>query len=176
MDTFNVFLLFLIFNAVNLLTGGNAELSCPTAFELHGERCYKALDLYASWAEAKIYCRVLGGKLAVVDSNYEQTIISGMMTQMIGKISNPLYWLDGSDMLVEHEWRWMGDHGDSVPISYSNWADGQPERSKERCLEIRYDWLSRWNNHHCWYTKSFFCEARAVATEGEIVNETIQDP
>ncbi|KAL3888741.1 hypothetical protein ACJMK2_001109 [Sinanodonta woodiana] len=176
MGNFNVFLLFLSFIAVNLPAGGDAYLYCPKGFELHGKRCYIALNMYASWAEAKEYCAVIGGKLAAIASNEEQMIISGIMTKMIGILSHHVYWLDGSDMLVEREWRWMGDHGASVPIQYSNWGPGMPDPTKERCLEIRYDWLAKWNNHHCWYLNSVMCEAKAFATDGEIIDDTLQDP
>ncbi|KAL3888746.1 hypothetical protein ACJMK2_001106 [Sinanodonta woodiana] len=172
MGNFN---LFLICIAVNFPAGCNA-LSCPTAFELHGYRCYKALDLYASWPEAKVYCNILGGKLAAIGSYYEQNIISGIMYKMHGKINNEGYWLDGSDMLVEREWRWMGDPGASVPFSYSKWAPGQPDLTKESCLEIVYVWNYKWNNVHCYYSRSVICEARAFASEGEILNDILQDP
>ncbi|KAL3888737.1 hypothetical protein ACJMK2_001097 [Sinanodonta woodiana] len=175
MGNFNLFLLFPIFIAVNL-SAGVAALSCPTAFELHGHRCYKALDLHASWPEAKEYCKILGGKLVAIASAYEQDIISRIMSRMHGIITNGGYWIDGSDMLSEREWRWMGDHGASVPFRYSFWAPGQPDTTKERCVEIVYAWNYKWNNVHCYYTRSVICEARATATEGEIVNDILQDP
>ncbi|KAL3889388.1 hypothetical protein ACJMK2_001732 [Sinanodonta woodiana] len=161
MDMLNVFVLLQIFIAIELPSGIT---------------CYKVLDLYASWPEAKEYCKILGGKLAAVGSDYEQTIISGIMFKMHGTISNEVYWLDGSDMLVEREWRWMGDNGASVPFSFNYWAAGQPDVTKERCLEIRYDWGSKWNNAHCYTMRSVICEARATGTEREIIQDILQDP
>ncbi|KAL3888740.1 hypothetical protein ACJMK2_001100 [Sinanodonta woodiana] len=176
MGNFSVFLSFLIFIVVNLPAGGNAKLSCPRGFELHGLRCYIALDLRASWPKAKEYCTILGGKLAAIASSLEQRVIAEILAKTIGKTSNPLYWLDGSDMLQSSEWRWMGDHGVPAPFSYTNWSPGQPNITNERCLEISYNWQSKWKNAHCWVDKSFICEARAVATEGEIINDILQDP
>ncbi|KAL3889386.1 hypothetical protein ACJMK2_001730 [Sinanodonta woodiana] len=176
MGNLTIFLLILVFVAAGLPAGSNAALYCPNGFELHGQRCYKALNLYASWPEAKEYCKILGAKLAAIASDYEQTIISGIMFKLHGTFGYEVYWLDGSDMLVEKEWRWMGDNGASVPFSFTYWAAGHPANTKERCLEIRYDWGSKWRNAHCHGISSVICEARASSTRRQIINDTMQDP
>ncbi|KAK3578187.1 hypothetical protein CHS0354_015236 [Potamilus streckersoni] len=176
MGNHKAFLLFLAFFAITFSTGSYESLSCPNGFELHGRRCYIVLGVYASWPEAKEYCQIIGGKLAAIASDYEQTIISGIMLKMHGKIVEENYWLDGSDMLVEKEWRWMGTDGASVPISFSVWAPGQPDATKERCLEIRYDWGAKWNNAHCFYTRSVICEARATGYSRDLIHDILQEP
>jgi hypothetical protein len=35
----------------------------------------------------------------------------------VGAISPENYWIDGSDSLVEGEWRWMMQDGNSQPIT-----------------------------------------------------------
>ncbi|KAL3888748.1 hypothetical protein ACJMK2_001108 [Sinanodonta woodiana] len=176
MENLKVALMFLIFVAVNLPTGGNAAHSCPRGFELHGRKCYIALDLNASWPVAKEYCTIIGGKLAAIANAQEQAIIAKIVSTISDKSTNPYYWLDGSDILVEGEWRWMGDRGNSVPFTYTNWHTGEPNLPDESCLEVRYEWQSKWNNAHCWIDKSFICEARAIATEGEIEDDILQEP
>ncbi|KAL3889387.1 hypothetical protein ACJMK2_001731 [Sinanodonta woodiana] len=176
MRNLNAFLLFLIFSAFDLLAGDNAPLSCPNEMELQGKRCYKAMKLSASWPEAKEYCTIIGAKLAAIATNYEQNLISGIIFRQYGKSEQNAYWLDGSDMLVEKEWQWMGNDGSPVPFSFTYWGPKQPSNSKERCLEIRYDLQSKWNNAHCQVLRNVICEARAIGKGRDVVNDTLQEP
>lgn len=135
--------------------------TCPQTFEWHGERCYKVMAVQASWAEAKVYCQVIGGDLAKITSATDQTIIAGLVLKSHGIVGHERYWVDGSDMLQSGVWRWMRTNGESIPISYTNWNPGQPDIKTENCVEVRWDWSSRWNNLNCADRLSFICQARA---------------
>ncbi|XP_076084393.1 cyclic GMP-AMP synthase-like receptor [Mytilus galloprovincialis] len=59
----------------------------------------------------------------------------------ISSFSPENYWMDGSDFLVEGEWRWI----DQV----NAWSPGQPDNAgtNEHCLEIRYSFGVHWNDY-----------------------------
>ncbi|KAK3594336.1 hypothetical protein CHS0354_024271 [Potamilus streckersoni] len=156
---------------LSLPDGGNAgEDVCPPGFQFHGHKCYKALGLFASWQEAKGYCATMGGDLASAQNLKEQTILSGIMTAMHGISPLEIYWIDGSNMMNENEWRWMNQNGASVPFSYTNWATGYPVKSWQRCIWIAYGTNGNWYNDWCHKQLSFICEARPISKRLEILH------
>ncbi|KAL3859161.1 hypothetical protein ACJMK2_009393, partial [Sinanodonta woodiana] len=138
--------------------GSNLKAACPEGFERHGTGCYKALESNASWPEAKVYCSVLGGDLAQIEDDVENTIIMGLISRLHVSKDDEYFWLDGSDILSENEWRWMGQKGASQPMTFTNWRQGQPDNgwASEHCLEIVHD---KWNDDKCELLRSFICEA-----------------
>ncbi|KAL3890251.1 hypothetical protein ACJMK2_002539 [Sinanodonta woodiana] len=137
------------------------SITCPEGFENHNSRCYKVLDVPSSWAEAKVYCSVIGGDLAIIDDANEHGIITGIIQRLHG--SNDVHhWLDGSDVLAENEWRWMGHHGGSKPITYTKWNPGQPDNtdSAEHFLELSNFWHGAFNDMRGDVRRGFVCEAR----------------
>ncbi|XP_063406406.1 perlucin-like [Mytilus trossulus] len=145
---------------------------CPEAFERHGTKCYQAIGLLASWAEAKRLCNILGADLAVIESATEEAIVEGILKRKHGSVSPENYWMDGSDFLVEGEWRWMGEDGNSRPITgYTAWSPGQPDNAgtNEHCLEIRYSFGVHWNDYECDHKQNFICQAPANPNGNEII-------
>ncbi|KAL3859162.1 hypothetical protein ACJMK2_009394, partial [Sinanodonta woodiana] len=133
--------------------------ACPEGFERHGTGCYKVLEIKASWPEAKVYCSVIGGDLAQIEDANENSIITGIISRLHVSTNDKLFWLDGSDMLSENEWLWMGQHGASQHMTFTNWNPSQPDNAAgiEHCLEIVND---HWNDENCATTRYFVCEAR----------------
>ncbi|KAL3888726.1 hypothetical protein ACJMK2_001089 [Sinanodonta woodiana] len=167
--------LFVLDHFIPYIMCGNAAGSCPTGFELHGRKCYIALDQEANWPNAKEYCTIIGGKLAGIANNREQAIIAKLMSENKDTTTKQHYWLDGSDILVGGKWRWMGDRGKSVPFTYTNWYPGEPNFKNERCLEARYEWQSQWNNAPCGIAKRFICEA-GFTGDGRSLMQTLLVP
>ncbi|KAL3890279.1 hypothetical protein ACJMK2_002565 [Sinanodonta woodiana] len=124
-----------------------SRATCPEGFEIHGSRCYKVLDVLSSWAEAKVYCSVIGGDLAAIDDTHEYAIITGIIQRLHGS-ADIRHWIDGSDMLAENEWRWMGQHGESKPMTYTKWYPGQPDNAggAEHFLELVNNWQGTYND------------------------------
>ncbi|XP_060077907.1 perlucin-like [Ylistrum balloti] len=138
--------------------------TCPYGFSVHGDSCYMVVGLNSTWIEAKKYCDVLGGDLAVVESAEEEGYIVNLLKQIdsAGTIFPENYWLDGTDVVKEGEFRWMGKNGNSIPIAgYTNWAPGQPDNGGhlENCLEIRFSFGILWNDLDCNAKQNFICEA-----------------
>lgn len=67
------------------------------------------------------------------------------------------FWLGGSDILVEGDWRWISNHR---RFTYLAWAPGEPNnyQTGEHCLGL-YDILNEaWTDGKCNFTLSFICE------------------
>ncbi|XP_069106627.1 perlucin-like [Argopecten irradians] len=155
-------LLFLVALCVGLQ---GSRGGCPVAFQQYDESCYKVFVETATWIDAKKYCQIFGGDLVKIETQEEETTLEQVLNDVhanrTAKIEN--YWVDGSDVLTEGEWRWVGTPGYSQLIAggYSNWEDGQPDNygGSENCIQIRYDFNMHWNDEDCDEKDSFICEA-----------------
>ncbi|XP_071143096.1 perlucin-like [Mytilus edulis] len=159
--TYSISLLVLLTLSVSLCQAG-----CPYTFKLHGDYCYRIFSkVRASWFEAKTYCNVAGGDLATIESKEEELYIESELRKEHGNVSAGTpenYWLDGSDILTEGEWRWMSEEGESRLITgYTRWAPGQPDNAgtQEHCLEIRYTFGVLWNDYQCQVQQNFICKS-----------------
>lgn len=105
---------------------------------------YQAFDtgLTLTWYEAKAYCESLGGYLATITSREEQNIITNLIRDR-----RNFYWLGGTDVSVEGEWKWITGE----VWNYTNWDSGQPDNLSgydqvpENYLTIR-SYNGRWND------------------------------
>lgn len=100
---------------------------------------YQVFDESLTWQEAKSKCETLGGHLATITSEGEQSFI----TQIISTGSKEFYWLGGSDEVSEGQWDWVTGE----PWSYEHWASGNPDNyNSENYLGIlRVD--RKWANN-----------------------------
>ncbi|CAC5414333.1 unnamed protein product [Mytilus coruscus] len=110
------------------------------------------------------YCNVAGGDLATIESKEEEAYIESELRKVHGNVTAGTpenYWLDGSDILAEGEWRWMSEEGNSRLIEgYTSWSPGQPDNAgaQEHCLEIRFTFSVLWNDYQCQVQQNFICK------------------
>jgi len=71
------------------------------------------------------------------------------------------FWVGGSDLENEDEWKWMTS---DTYFDYINWADNQPssdngltEPEIEDCIDLRPT-VSGWNDEVCSHSLRFICE------------------
>jgi len=72
------------------------------------------------------------------------------------------YWISGSDMITENQWRWFVDDGVNYAMNYTNWLAGRPDNAggNENCLLIHYHGTrTAWNDDNCNGLHSFICES-----------------
>ncbi|XP_045215574.2 perlucin-like [Mercenaria mercenaria] len=146
--------------------------TCLDGFEHHGTQCYKIAALEASWMEAKMYCRLLGSELAIIDDSTEESTVEGMLTKLHGSHIDEDYWISGTDIINENDWRWMTSDGTSIPFNYTHWGTGKPDNlgGNENCLVIHFrKGRTSWNDNVCNALHSFICETRYYTETGEIV-------
>lgn len=76
---------------------------------------YKTYETGTTWTDAKAYCESLGGHLATITSQEENTFISTITP-------NNYYFIGATDKEEEGKWQWVT--GESW--QYSNWDSGEP--------------------------------------------------
>ncbi len=71
---------------------------------------YCVFDISISWEEAKILCEDIGGHLATITSEEENSFITNLL-------SKDYYYIGGTDANCEGNWTWVTGE----PWTYSNW-------------------------------------------------------
>ncbi|OWF36592.1 perlucin-like protein [Mizuhopecten yessoensis] len=145
--TMIAFLLLVAIGYVNAAQG-----DCKHGWESFGDSCYLFAHTKLSWAEASASCQAHHSHLATVLNGAEQTFLKSHLNEK-HRIDYGLhnYWIDGTDMEVEHEWEWalFGQ-----PINYTDWMHGKPTgRLNEDCLIL-------WGLSH-YQMSDYFCQIRA---------------
>ncbi|MDR2712674.1 MAG: InlB B-repeat-containing protein [Clostridiales bacterium] len=80
---------------------------------------YLRIDEPMPWHDAKAYCESLGGHLATITSQEEQSFIEGLITDT----TKMFYFLGGTDEEKEGEWKWVTGE----EWGYTNWFPGMPD-------------------------------------------------
>ena len=109
-----------------------------------------------SWFEAYARCEALGGHLATITSEEEQTFVASYLQSLIRQES---VWLGGytADGKV---WEWITGEA----FEYTSWCSNQPDatQGKEYFLEINFGGTSKWNDRPpmdlCFFICEFECE------------------
>uniref|UniRef100_A0A7N6BYC1 C-type lectin domain-containing protein n=1 Tax=Anabas testudineus TaxID=64144 RepID=A0A7N6BYC1_ANATE len=94
--------------------------------------CYFLSTETGSWAEGRQDCRTRGADLVVVDSDEEQTFLSGFTSYSA--------WISLSDLENQGTWKWI----DGTPLTLTYWAGSQPDNGggdpkygEDDCAHIR---------------------------------------
>ena len=97
----------------------DVETNIPSdVFEYNGHSYYLYSGVAQTWEEAQAYCQARGGHLAVINDANENTALFNYMKS--SGYSNAYFGL--SDDVIEGIWHWI----DGSPLSYANWASGEP--------------------------------------------------
>ena len=111
------------------------------AFRFNNHSYYIVNEPCATWEEAKAYCEDMGGYLAVITSEEENTALYQYLREQGIKTAYIGLYLDETD----GTWKWVNDE----PMEYMNWNPGEPnnERGKERYGMFYYKFTSgTWND------------------------------
>ena len=133
--------------------------ACPTGYSPFTDsgtsRCYKYVSAVKSWPDAKVACESEGAWLATVRSEAFQSFINSIVSANA--------WVGLTDQAVEGTFVW--DHGE--PVSYTNWANGEPNngygRDEEDCAAMETRFSLQWNDAPCYVSLGYVCET-ALAT------------
>ena len=102
-----------------------------------------------SWADADTACQAAGLQLASVQSAAQNALL---VTAAAGNA----VWIGGTDAASEGAWVWSPSN---TPLSYTNWATGQPENSGgEDCMDFRGHADSKWNDNRCTRKYKYVCQ------------------
>ena len=104
------------------------------------------------WADADAACQAAGLQLASVQSAEQNTLLLAVA------YGNNV-WIGGTDAASEGTWVWSGSN---TPLSYTNWADGEPNNYYSRynltedCLELYSS--GEWNDQLCGRARKYVCQ------------------
>lgn len=142
------------------------------AVEYNGHYYYLYSDICDTWEEAKTYCESVGGYLAIIDDDAENTFLYDLMKQAGHK--NAYFGL--SDCETEGVWKYV----DGSDPEYTNWSNGEPnnERGVEHYAMFyykspEYQWNDGDFNHGTTNDNAnFFCEWGPVVREDRSPQES----
>lgn len=92
--------------------------------QYNGHHYYIYADVCSTWEEAKSYCESLGGHLAIINDEAENTFLFDLMKKM-GYV-NAYFGL--FDLNKNGDWKWI----DGSTPKYLNWAKGEPNRERNK--------------------------------------------
>lgn len=105
-----------------------------------------------SWTQAWAFCRKRGSIFVhIPDSN-----VNNFLMKSLSKYRDD-FWIGGE--MVSGSYKWKTTTG-YVPITWSNWAPGEPNRSSQKCIQLWKGRGHRWDNDTCRLKKRFVCSRR----------------
>ncbi|CAJ0933808.1 unnamed protein product, partial [Mesorhabditis belari] len=123
---------------------------CPTgSFELPSENvCAIPYATPQYYLQADRQCRSVGGMVSKIQNSFENAYLSAMNVQDFN--SQPPY------IGVERNSNGAWVYADGSPITYSNWAPGEPKNGTALCA-ILDPKTAKWNTSDCNVGRPFFC-------------------
>ena len=134
------------------------KLFCPEGWIEKAGKCYRLPDETADFHDAAARCQQLGGKLTEPKNKQENDEVINLVKHYSNRSR---FWLGFTDENQEGKFVLLST---GEPVTYSSWADDQPDDSGwfswsgEDCVELRMDWGEKWNDHGCDENKYFICE------------------
>lgn len=125
----------------------------PTITKAYNNNLYQGFSKKISWHSAKAYCESIGGHLATITSQTEQSALAGIY----GMGNCHLGARRGSN----GSWSWITGEG----WSYTKWGSSQPDNACKRENFLgTYSAQGEWNDFPS-YALGFICEFDNVLTE-----------
>lgn len=145
------------------VTTAAAALSPPPPPEAPPELDVYVSMLRAPFLDARNICEREGGVLAAPQSTESNNKLSAELRNHIDHADR--MWIGITDTQEEGHWARREHKGDSVSLSYVNWAPGQPDgQGREDCVEM---WTTgQWNDAPCGDAKVYACEVPQPPIDG----------
>ena len=106
---------------------------------------YQRFDTVKTWSNAKAACSSLGGYLATITSQTENSWLVNL-----GMNS----WIGGTDEVQEGSWKWITGE----TWSYSHWNSGEPNNNTGNENYLVFLTTGYWNDRRNDYLLSYICE------------------
>ncbi|KAK2840208.1 hypothetical protein Q5P01_013948 [Channa striata] len=127
--------------------------TCQRGWRIFSCSCYFISSVSGSWERGRDDCRAKGADLVVIDSDEEQTFVSGLTQQSA--------WIGLNDREREGTWKWI----DGSPLIKTHWAKNQPDNGggdpqwgEEDCAHVRNYENTLWNDLSCSASLHWICE------------------
>ncbi|XP_041367220.1 collectin-10-like isoform X2 [Gigantopelta aegis] len=115
--------------------------------------CYKIHEDEVAQAQAKLTCQDEGGILAMVK---DETTFNHLydFLRASSTIRQKHFQIGADDIAVEGSLRWA----DGSPVTWTNWAQGEPSHDTERCTSMAWFYYFKWNDIPCSHPVGFLCQ------------------
>ncbi|XP_042292689.1 CD209 antigen-like protein E [Thunnus maccoyii] len=141
---------------------------CPPGWLLMNSVCYyfpfSDRDGIKSWKNARQYCQVHGGDLAVIDNkDKEKSIVEHLVNDQKTLRSLMGFWIGLRDLHEEGTWKWL----DETVLVEGYWNDGEPnDINDEDCTAVypRENFFKAWNDVECRVELKWICEKALTST------------
>ncbi|XP_069120586.1 perlucin-like protein isoform X1 [Argopecten irradians] len=136
--------------------GYQVAIGCPDGWSEFDGSCYSVSSQKLNWIDAVDACHTTHSYVVEIGSKKENDFLEHLTRHKHDKI----YWLGGSDAVVEDHWRWMSKY---QTFNYTNWHHGEPNNldQGESCLAaVHRSSRFEWRDYHCEDKNRFICEMR----------------
>ncbi|KAK2840213.1 hypothetical protein Q5P01_013953 [Channa striata] len=152
-DQLNIRLITMTEELNRLQSLSKQKKTCPTGWRKFSCSCYFLSSVSGSWERGRDDCRAKGADLVVIDSDEEQTFVSGLTQQSA--------WIGLNDREREGTWKWIDDS----PLIKTYWRENQPDNGggdpqwgEEDCAHVRSGENTLWNDLSCSASLHWICE------------------
>ncbi|XP_060068110.1 perlucin-like protein, partial [Ylistrum balloti] len=158
-----IFALFVFFY-IGVCTGTGP---CRDGWVPFSENCYYFSHNLMSWPQAAETCEALHSTLATVLSAEEQTFLKTTLLNIHPHdAASRIYWIDGTDLEVEHVWRWAST---GEILTYTDWSTGEPTNTgAENCLLLWGQQNFKMGDNPCGASWNYICKSSEENTENII--------
>ncbi|XP_057700447.1 type-2 ice-structuring protein-like [Corythoichthys intestinalis] len=124
-----------------------AATPCPPGWTEHKDRCFFFDNNIKTWVDAAANCQQLGGNLASIRSDDENSFINALT-------NNAPAWVGGTDCQATGAWFWM----DGTQMIARFWCPLKPDNELSQCcLQINTGVNKCWDDVPCTSTLPYVC-------------------
>ncbi|XP_061185305.1 C-type lectin lectoxin-Phi1-like [Saccostrea echinata] len=131
-------------------------IESPHSWSSNGKSIYILFLSRRTWIESQVWCSDIGGKLAEIETEEENTFIVNNTLSEASTIGASV-WVGGTDEEREGVWKWASTNAN---ITFTNWSPDEPNNilDHEHCLELAGMEAWSWNDNYCKNKRRFLCE------------------
>ncbi|XP_071940909.1 macrophage mannose receptor 1-like [Antedon mediterranea] len=132
------------------------DKGCGAGWIGHEYRCVKIVNSPKTWQDAEKDCNTNNGNLMSIHDQFGQALLESELSLENGNN----YWIGLSDTVTPGTYVWS----DGASVSYTNWAQGQPDNSGGDCVSITSGQSSPgfWIDTNCALGLPYVCEKSRV--------------
>jgi len=136
-----------------------AGMGCPHSSERLGQKCFQFVDNAVNFESARKNCKGLGGMLARIDNEQENSFIKGLIKHTA--------WIGLNDRTTEGSFVYADS---PARATYTKWALGEPNNlnwfgNTQDCVKM-YGWglaKGAWDDDYCNVNKAYVCQFGLVS-------------
>lgn len=157
-----------VINSFNVTVSEDLDASTVNALsrlvlEYNGHY-YTLTDTAMTWTQAESYAQTLGGHLVTINDQAEQEWVTD-------RFGWAYPWIGLTEQATEGTWVWVSGE----PVTYTNWASGEPYNNYGNDDYARMYTNGKWYDREAVYTARGLIELTGVDTDGDKLPDVL-DP